>query len=234
MERSAESRHVGNYERLSYYYDELLQDEEALSLWLDEIEEAPFHSLLELASGSAVITGILERKGYDILASDISEAMKRAAERNYQGEYRILDMTDFHLVRKFDVVICIVDSVNYLDTDELKKCFRCVYDVLNEGGRFYFDMHHPKRLDEFSEEYIEEGSLSDCDYQWTIFSEEEEKLLHEHFVFYTDEGMFEEYHTQFVHDIDDVKAMMEETGFKTVIKEDFVKDEKILVKGVRI
>ena len=38
MEGSANSRAVSNYEMLARYYDELLQDEEALSLWLEYIE----------------------------------------------------------------------------------------------------------------------------------------------------------------------------------------------------
>ena len=65
MEGSADSRNVSNYEVLARYYDELLQDEEALSLWLEYIEEKEFKTVLELASGSGVMAGILKRKGYD-------------------------------------------------------------------------------------------------------------------------------------------------------------------------
>ena len=80
MERSAKSRNVSNYEMLAQYYDELLQDEEALSLWLKYIEEEQFHTVLELASGSGVMAGILQRKGYDVIASDISEESIQSGE----------------------------------------------------------------------------------------------------------------------------------------------------------
>ena len=82
----------------------LLQDEEALSLWLKYIEEEPFTSVLELASGSGVMAGILKRKGYDITASDISEKMKEVSAKNYDGEYLILNMTDYHLNKKYDAL----------------------------------------------------------------------------------------------------------------------------------
>ncbi len=75
MEGSANSRNVSNYEMLAQYYDELLQDEEALSLWLKYIEEEKFKTVLELASGSGVMAGILKNKGYDVTASDISAEM---------------------------------------------------------------------------------------------------------------------------------------------------------------
>ncbi|MBR3250474.1 MAG: class I SAM-dependent methyltransferase, partial [Erysipelotrichaceae bacterium] len=125
MEGSAKSRNVSNCEMLAQYYDELLQDEEALSLWLKYIEEEKFKTVLELASGSGVMAGILQKKGYDVIASDISEAMKDAAVNNIDGEYLILNMTDYDLDRKFDLILCICDSINYLYENELDRFFEC-------------------------------------------------------------------------------------------------------------
>ena len=114
MEGSANSQNVDNYTMLSRYYDELLQDEEALSLWLQYIESREFHSVLELASGSGVMAGILKKKGYDVTASDISEQMREVSRENFDGEYLILNMADYSLDRKYDLILCICDSINYL------------------------------------------------------------------------------------------------------------------------
>ena len=38
MERSENLKTLDNYERLSYYYEKLLEDDEAFSLWLEYIE----------------------------------------------------------------------------------------------------------------------------------------------------------------------------------------------------
>ncbi len=234
MEGSADRRHVGNYDELSLFYDELLQDEEAYGLWLQYIEEKPFHTLLELASGSAVLTGILEKKGYEILASDLSERMREASKKNYSGEYVLLDMRDFSLGKTFDTVICVVDSINYLTFEELPSCFISVYWHLNPGGRFLFDMHHPARLKEFEDEYIEEGTVSGVPYQWTIRSVPEDAALHEHFTFYTPEGIVQEQHLQHVFDAGEVKKLMERVGFSVRVIEDFVEDEKILMIGEKL
>ena len=233
MERSTNSKNVSNYEMLAKYYDELLQDEEALSLWLEYIEEKPFNSVLELASGSGVMAGILKNKGYDITASDISESMKEVSKNNFDGEYLILNMIDYHLDKKYDLILCICDSINYLQVDELDGFFKCAYEHLNVNGRLIFDMHSIKRIEEFKEQYIEEGYVLDTPYQWTIMSDEYDNLINEHFTFYTEDGMIQEHHTQSVFDIDTVKNKMNKL-FNTRIIEDFVEDEKLLIIGEKL
>ena len=232
MEGYTNNTNVSNYEVLARYYDELLQDEEALSLWLNYIEEEKFNSVLELASGSGVMAGILKRKGYDVIASDISQAMKDASRNNYDGEYLILNMSDYKLNKKFDLILCICDSINYLQMDELDSFFKCAYEHLNPNGRLIFDMHSTVRLQEFKEQYIEEGFVLDTPYQWTIMSDPYEKLINEHFTFYTKDAMIQEHHTQNVFEINDVVEKMDKL-FSTNVIEDFVQDEKVLIIGRR-
>ena len=232
MEGSANSKNVSNYEMLARYYDELLQDEEALKLWLNYIEEQPCHFVLELASGSGVMAGILKNKGYDVTASDISSQMKEVSKANFDGEYLLLDMTDFDLHKSFDLVLCICDSINYLYEDELDSFFSSCAKHLKEKGRLIFDMHSVKRLDEFKEQYIEEGFVQDVPYQWTIVSDEYEQMILEHFTFYTDEGMIQENHCQNVFTPDVIKKHMM-PYFDCRIIDDFVEDEKILIVGYK-
>ena len=134
---------VNEYEYLAKYYDFLLGDKDAFDYWLKYIEEVPFKSCLELASGSGVLAGILKEKGYDIIASDISKEMKEASKDNFDGEYLLLNMIDFNLDKTFDLILCVCDSLNYLYEDELSTMFKSVYKHLNLNGRFIFDMHNP-------------------------------------------------------------------------------------------
>lgn len=235
MERSPINNNVEAYSKLAYYYDYLLQDKESLELWLKYIESKPFLTCLELASGSGVMAGILKKKGYQIIASDISKDMKEASINNFDGEYKILNMIDYKLDKKFDLVLCICDSINYLVEDELKSFFKCAYEHLNTNGRLIFDMHSLKRLDEFKEEYIEEGELPDGNfYQWTIDSDIIDKKLMEHFTFYIKDDMIQEHHLQTVFEPSFVKDVMEKVGFNVQIIEDFIKDEKLLIIGEKI
>lgn len=231
MEGSANNKNVNNYETLSKYYDDLLMDKDSYQYWLDYIESEPFNTCLELASGSGVLTGILKEKGYTVTASDISSEMKEASKFNYDGEYLILNMINYELNRKFDLILCVIDSINYLEEDELDSFFKCAYNHLNTNGRLIFDMHNTSRLIEFKEQYIEEGEIDNIQYQWTIMSDIDDTIS-EHFTFYTKDGMIQENHTQHVFKIELIKEKMKEY-FKTEIIEDFIEDEKVLVIGRR-
>lgn len=228
------NKEVKEYEYLAKYYDYLLGDEEAFNFWLEYINAKDYHTVLELASGSGVLAGILKKQGKEVTASDISKEMKEVATNNFDGEYLILNMIDFDLHKKYDLILCVCDSINYLYEEELEQMFKSVYKHLNDGGRFIFDMHNPKRLKEFDEEYIEEGQIDEnVYYQWTINSDTFDRTVNEHFTFYTPEGMIQEQHTQNVFEVDDVKNKLENVGLESAVVMDFIEDEKILFIGTK-
>lgn len=228
------NKEVKEYEYLAKYYDYLLGDEEAFNFWLEYINAKDYHTVLELASGSGVLAGILKKQGKEVTASDISKEMKEVATNNFDGEYLILNMIDFDLHKKYDLILCVCDSINYLYEEELEQMFKSVYKHLNDGGRFIFDMHNPKRLKEFDEEYIEEGQIDEnVYYQWTINSDTFDRTVNEHFTFYTPEGMIQEQHTQNVFEVDDVKNKLENIGLESEVVMDFIEDEKILFIGTK-
>ena len=228
------NKEVKEYEYLAKYYDYLLGDDEAFNFWLEYINAKDYHTVLELASGSGVLAGILKKQGKEVTASDISKEMKEVATNNFDGEYLILNMIDFDLHKKYDLILCVCDSINYLYDEELEQMFKSVYKHLNDGGRFIFDMHNPKRLKEFDEEYIEEGQIDEnVYYQWTINSDTFDRTVNEHFTFYTPEGMIQEQHTQNVFEVDDVKNKLENVGLESEVVMDFIEDEKILFIGTK-
>lgn len=228
------NKEVKEYEYLAKYYDYLLGDEEAFNFWLEYINAKDYHTVLELASGSGVLAGILKKQGKEVTASDISKEMKEVATNNFDGEYLILNMIDFDLHKKYDLILCVCDSINYLHDEELEQMFKSVYKHLNDGGRFIFDMHNPKRLKEFDEEYIEEGQIDEnVYYQCTINSDTFDRTVNEHFTFYTPEGMIQEQHTQNVFEVDDVKNKLENVGLESEVVMDFIEDEKILFIGTK-
>lgn len=228
------NKEVKEYEYLAKYYDYLLGDEEAFDFWLEYINAKDYHTVLELASGSGVLAGILKKQGKEVTASDISKEMKEVATNNFDGEYLILNMIDFDLHKKYDLILCVCDSINYLYEEELEQMFKSVYKHLNDGGRFIFDMHNPKRLEEFDEEYIEEGQIDEnVYYQWTINSDTFDRTVNEHFTFYTPEGMIQEQHTQNVFEPSVVKEKLESVGLEPEVVMDFIEDEKILFIGTK-
>ena len=135
-----------------------------------------------------------------------------------------LDMTSFDLDETFDAVLCYCDSINYLsDLDAVKSMFHSVRKHLNEKGVLIFDMHTPDRLEEFSEEFIEEGLIDDVPYQWTIMTHEDQ--IHHNFAFWKDGLMLQEFHVQRVFDLNDILSMLHAEGFKTEVLVDFDQDQ---------
>ena len=63
------------------------------------------------------------------------------------------DMACFSLGRRFDVVLCIFDSINHLLTlEDWRSFLECVHDHLSDGGLFLFDVNTVGELRRLGEE----------------------------------------------------------------------------------
>ena len=108
-------------------------------------------SLLELACGTGNILqhfiGEYEISGIDISASMLAQAKKKLPNASLFE----MNIAAFKLNRKFDLVICMFDSINHLlSYEDWIKTFSCVRNHLNPGGVFMFDMNTLERLDNLS------------------------------------------------------------------------------------
>lgn len=212
------------YDALSSYYDDLVKDDEATRCWVDFVEKnCKEKNVCELACGSGEIANQLVQLGYEVLATDFSKSMINRLHQKYPNiETRVMDMRNFNLDTKFDGIFCFCDSINYLSSlNEVKEMFQSVKEALTPKGVFLFDMHSLDRLDEFKELYIEEGML-DVPYQWTIQSDEQ--CIHQHFAFYTEEGILEEQHVQTVFNPYEILELLQKIDFDCEIKTDFDQD----------
>lgn len=236
MVRSKSSRTVNDYDFLSSLYDDLMQDPDGYDYWLAYFDRyIKGTDILELASGDGILASILTKRGYSVLASDISIAMRERAKINYEGPYEIIDMRHIDLDHDFDAILCICDSMNYLnDEDDLRSTLKSAYDHLKDGGVFIFDMHSLKRLDEFKETYIEKGSVDGIDYKWTIEADALTNTLRQHFSFCLDDEIIEETHIQHVFAPDIVIEALKEIGYNVTCIKDFIEDEKDLYIGEKL
>lgn len=87
-------------------------------------------------------------------------------------------------------------------------------------------MHAIKRLNEFDDEYIEEGRVLDCEYQFSILAQDHKLLTN--FIFYQDGLVYHENHVQNVFEIDEIVNLMTNIILCQVYP-DFIKDEKVLI-----
>lgn len=179
------------YNVLAKYYDGLVKDDEATKAWVDLIEpHMQGKRILELACGSGEITIALANKGFEIDASDLSGAMIEEAKKKPGADkvnFFVMDMCDFSVDKKYDGVLCLCDSINYLlQEKQVENLIKDVYAHLEENGTFIFDMHTPDRLYEFEDEFYEQGIVEGIEYTWSIASED--GCIYHNFMFYDNEA----------------------------------------------
>ena len=136
-----------SYKKFGYYYDEVMA-ELNYDLWLEFIE--PYlnknDSILDLACGSGTFATMCKLKGYNVIGLDLSESIIEIANEKKKINrldipFYVADMTNFNLGKKFNVITCFFDSVNFLkDKNQINKMFDCVYKHLENGGYFIFDV----------------------------------------------------------------------------------------------
>lgn len=147
---------MANYESFAQFYDRVMPEPaEKIRMLRGLIRKhnRRAKSILELAVGTGSIIKGFER-GFETHGLDISEAMLAVARRKlrrttlYQG-----DMSSFEIGRRFDVILCIYDSINHLlDFSQWQGTFRCAHEHLNAGGIFIFDMNTIFKLRKLSKQ----------------------------------------------------------------------------------
>ncbi len=140
------------YSNLAAFYD-LLNDSVDYDEWLEFIlgalERDGFKpaSVLDLACGTGQMALRLAQKGFETIAVDLSAEMLSLAKQKADKEkldilFLNQDMSEFELYGTVDLVVCCLDSINYLTSpSKVVSCFSAVNNYLNPGGYFVFDIN---------------------------------------------------------------------------------------------
>lgn len=103
--------------------------------------------VLELGCSTGTMTGLLARRGYDMIGVDnseemLAEAMEKKVEDGLDILYLLQDMQEFELYGTVRAAVSVCDSLNYItEKEELLQVFRLVNNYLDPGGIFLFDMN---------------------------------------------------------------------------------------------
>lgn len=189
------------YNALAAYYDHLGEHvdykryAEAAKELCTKYGEGTSGLVLDLACGTCSIGLELDRMGMEVIAVDASsemllQAREKASEAGADILFLCQDMRELDLYGTIDMAVCGVDSLNYLtSTKDLERCFSLVYNFLEPGGVFFFDMNTKEKFKtvygDNSYVFEDDGVFcvwqndynerrGTCDFYVTIFTEEKD------------------------------------------------------------
>ena len=138
------------YAQFAGFYDQVMGDRtpdvERVRRYVRRYHPAA-RSLLELGCGTgAVLAGMTP--GLSVAGIDQSAEMLAVAARSVPAARLVqADMTSFALRARFDVVICVFDTLNHLRRlADWRATFDRVHEHLAHGGLFVFDVNTTGRL----------------------------------------------------------------------------------------
>ena len=144
-----------DYARLAKFYDVLIGNSSDYSLNLIKDFLNKYNpkgkSVLDIACGTGSILKRLS-KNYECTGLDVSKEMLKIAKQKTEGvTFHHLDMVDFNLGKKFEVILCLFDSINHLlNFSDWKKLFLNVFNHLSSSGIFIFDMNSIEKMKRLS------------------------------------------------------------------------------------
>jgi SAM-dependent methyltransferase len=105
--------------------------------------------MLDLCCGTGQLALYFLERGYQVTGIDLSEHMLHYARENASaylagGQARFIqaDASRLALAERFGLVVSTFDSLNHLESMEaLADCFESVFNVLERGGLFIFDLN---------------------------------------------------------------------------------------------
>lgn len=232
------------YKNLSLVYDRLMDvDYESYkNIISEEIGSVETSKILDLGCGSGALTPYLAKYG-KVYAVDKSEEMLAiASSKTSEANYFALDLLDIKVLNEnFDFILSAFDVLNYLDSfEDFSKAIKNIYDILNKGGKFVFDIHTPSKINFMLEKEVFAYDEEDISYVWYTYPTDNPLEVESEISFFVkeDNDLYKkiyEYQKQRTYDINKIITLIEETGF-TINKYfcDFDKENKDFENSHRI
>jgi SAM-dependent methyltransferase len=122
-------------------------------------------AVLDLGCGTGQLGLYFLERGYRVVGLDLSNDMLEYARENcadYLGNtharFERADITKFSMADRFGLVVSTYDALNHLESfDALRQCFRSVFPVLVDEGKFIFDLNTRLGLMRWNSVSVDEG-----------------------------------------------------------------------------
>lgn len=219
------------YNNFALLYDELMDDVDYKSWYLyiektfDKFNKKP-EKVLEMACGTGNLSYYLAKGGYDLTCFDISSEMLSMAYNKLNPFKNVSllnqNMIDFNINKKFDAIISICDSINYIiDKDDLLNVFKNVKNHLNKDGIFIFDINSYYKLKHIigNNTFVEDRDK--IYYIWQNYFNSDDNIIEFYLTFFVDNRnknyiRFDEEHFQKAYYTDEIIELLKAASFSKV------------------
>ena len=135
------------YDDMAEQYDYIYSDAYDAEFYLREARNA-HGPVLEIACGTGRILLRLRAEGIETTGIDSSPLMLEVLKRKAKGidpDVMVADMRDFHLNKKFKLIIIPYRSILHLTNDDKRKALQAILSHLAEGGRIILHTYNPEK-----------------------------------------------------------------------------------------
>lgn len=212
-------------------------------------------TVLDVTCGTGSQVFFLAKHGYQVTGSDISPKMLAVAKNKAKKEKLKIKFIESDMrtvkVGKFDAVLSIFNAVGYLTKAGFEKAMRSVHANLNDGGLFVFDNFNLNYL-------LKNNNIANLTIDW-IEKLDKKQIRYIQYSTITQDGVLASYTTSYeqkgdtnsrmsqdvqtlqVYSAQQLKTMLQKTGFKVIetcavdgSKFSDTKSERILVVAQKI
>ncbi len=216
---------------LANTYD-ILNDGIDHAAWADFIEKCiekfsdiKVSEICETACGTGLMACELARRGYSVTASDLSEEMLSVAENRARNEnlpirFVVQDMRHTRMYSKKDLVLCLLDSMNYLTKrEDVANALESAKESLKDGGLFIFDMNSKFKFESIYSDnsYVLESDGVYCG--WQNYYNPKTKICNFYLSIFTEneDGSYsrsDEYQREKMYTVRQMTKLIDEAGFE--------------------
>ncbi len=221
---------ASQFTALAPHYDELMQVV-PYDVWVDyvlllfsTVEHDP-KTLLDCACGTGNVSFELAKSGIEVTGVDIAPEMiaiarQKASNSEFPLRFFEADLSNFDLGERFDSATCLYDSLNYiLDPQTLRAAFARIAAHLVLGGIFVFDMNSDYAIsaDLFTQTNFDPNKA--LHYNWQAHYDPQTRITNVEMRFSKrendgNESTFLETHRERAYLLDEVREMLEATGWE--------------------
>lgn len=218
---------VKPYAKLAAIYDHVMRHVQYRQ-WSDFVlENARRHGckpkkILELACGTGTVARELFIKDYPVFCMDLCYGMLQTAQKKSDAALPLVqaDMRALPFRGRFDLVLCLYDSINYLMAQpEIHELLCAVRRLLAPPGLFIFDICTEYNSRKYFMDYTDQESGPDFHYERrSRFLAGEQVQVNEFKLFLLERGKmqkYEERHQQRIYQHEDIAALIKNTGLYT-------------------